>query len=811
MLLHDLRFTFRFFRRGPSLTVTLLALLALGLGAVTTMFSVAESLLLRPLPYPSAEELTLIWTKRPVGNHSPSSVADFADWKADASTFVQMAAIDQSGLTLTHEDAVAAHVSAAGVSGDFFPLFGLTAARGRLLGPADDQSSAPPIVVVSMNAWRTHFGADPSLVGQAVSLNGHPYTVVGIAPEGFRFGGAWGSGVDFWIPLAIERPRYDAERSRQHGGYYLHVVGRRRPGVSIEAAQTELDTIAGRLEREHPESNANAHIRLVDLQEELVGPLKKSVWMLFAAVGLVFLTVCANVAGLLLMRGSSRRGEMAARAALGATTGRLVAQLVTETTVLFVLGGLGGVVAASWLIDEIAKLLQIPATTLATIRLDLPVLASCFGIATLSGILFGLVPALAVSRVPAQAVLKETAAGAGLSRRQRLLGGALVATQVALAFVLLAGAGLALRGFAHAATTPSGFTGPGLATAGVSLAGERYTTPAERRAFYRQLLDAIAHHPGVESVAADNILPMTSDEDGFFQIEGHPPFERGGGPYLVRDVVTPGYFGTMGIPLLHGRDFSAGDTADSRPVVIISQSVAAKFFPDVDPIGQRLAWTWDGRAGEVEWREIVGVVGDIRRYGLGSPMPFEGYLPFSQDSRNRMVLAIRSPRAAAVLEELPAIVRRIDASQAVHDRQLMEDRLRASIDDLRYVSIVMGAFAAMSLLLATLGVFGLASYSTSRRTREFGLRMALGSSPERIMGLVVSSSLGLVSIGLATGLVVALALGRVLASRIPEVGGPDTTVFAVIAAILGLTGVAASLVPAYRAVRVPPSVALRAE
>jgi putative ABC transport system permease protein len=534
--------------------------------------------------------------------------------------------------------------------------------------------------------------------------------------------------------------------------------------------------------------------------------------MLFAAVGLVFLTVCANVAGLLLMRGSSRRGELATRAALGATTRRLALQLVTETTVIFVLGGVGGIVAASWLIHAVAELLQNPATTLVTIRLDLPVLASCLGIATLSGVVFGLVPALAVSRVPAQAVLKETAVGAGVSRRQRLLGGALVATQVALAFVLLAGAGLAIRGFASAATTPSGFTAREVATAGLSLAGERYSTAPERYAFYQQLLDAIAHHPGVESVAANNILPMTSDEDGFFQIEGRPPFERGSGPYLVRDVVTPGYFRTMGIPLVQGRDFGAGDTAESRPVVIISQSVAAKLFPDVDPIGRRLAWTWDSRGRrEMEWREIVGVVGDIRRYGLTYPMPFEGYLPFSQDSRGAMYLAIRSPRAAAVLDELPAIVRRIDATQAVHDRRLMEDRLRASIDDLRYVSVVMGAFAAMSLLLATLGVFGLASYSTSRRTREFGLRMALGSSPGRIVGLVLSSSLGLVSVGLATGLVVALAVGRLLASRVPEVGGPDAFVFAGIAAILGITGVAASLLPAYRAVRIPPSVALRSE
>jgi putative ABC transport system permease protein len=432
MLLHDIRFTFRLLGRGPSLTVTLLALLALGIGAVTTMFSVAESLLLRPLPYASPEELTMIWTKRPVGNHSPSSIADFADWRAEASTFVRMAAIDRTGLTLTHDGATAAHVSAAGVSGDFFPLFGLTPARGRLFGPDDDASSAPPVVVVSMNAWRTHFGADPSLLGQAISLDGRPYTVVGIAPEGFRFGGAWGSGVDFWLPLAVERPPYDAERSnRQIAGYYLHVIGRRRPGISIEAAQAELDTIAGHLEREHPESNANTRIRLADLQEELVGPFKESVWVLLAGVALVFLTVCANVAGLLLMRGLRRKGEMAARAALGATGRRLALQLVTETTVIFVLGGLGGVAAASWLIHALAELPQTPATTLLTIRLDLPVLASCFGIAMLSGVLFGLAPALAVSRVSAHALLKETAAAAGLSRRQRLLGGTLVATQVA--------------------------------------------------------------------------------------------------------------------------------------------------------------------------------------------------------------------------------------------------------------------------------------------------------------------------------------------------------------------------------------------
>jgi predicted permease len=345
----------------------------------------------------------------------------------------------------------------------------------------------------------------------------------------------------------------------------------------------------------------------------------------------------------------------------------------------------------------------------------------------------------------------------------------------------------------------------------VSLSGNRYAEPSEIRAFYQQWIEAIGSHPGVESVAANNILPMTSDEDDFFQIEGQPPFERGGGPYLVRDVITPRYFRTMDIPLLRGRDFSAVDTAESRPVVIISQSVAAKFFPDADPIGRRIAWSWDKREGATEWREIVGVVGDIRRYGLTEPAPFEGYLPFSQDSRRVMHVAIRSSRAAALLEELPMIVRTVDATQAVYDRRLMDDRLRDSIDDLRFVSVVMGAFAAMSLMLATLGLFGLASYSTSQRTREFGLRMALGSSPERIVGLVLSSGLRLIGAGLAVGLVGAFAMGRLLATRIPEVSGADAFVFAIIAGLLGLAGGVASLIPAFNAVRIPPSVALRSE
>ncbi len=810
-LLSDVRFALRMLRRSPGFFLTLLTVLVLGIGSTTAMFSVVESLLLKPLPYEHAEELTMVWREDPRIDTGPACIPDFLDWKAQSQSFSHLAAIDSSGLSLSSAGQKPEPLQGADVSGDFFPMLGLRPLAGRLLTPEDDQMSAPHVAVLAAALWHRRFGSDPGILGRTITLNSVPHTVVGIAPEGFSFSRPWSSRTDVWTPFATS-PRY-AEDHTQRGDHFMSVIGRRKAGVSLLEAQADMSAIAKNLELAYPDTNTRKTVRLEDLHDALVGSTRSGVWVLFAAVTLVFLVVCANVATLLLTRAQARRAEMAVRAALGATSSRLAAQIVTETVVVFLIASLGGALLARSLVGVLATGL-IENAGARTIDVHLDAVAVLFGVLTClaCGVVFGLIPALAASRVEPQAVLKESAARAGISRAERTVRSGLVVAQVAFAFALLVGSGLALKAFAKLDATPPGFDPVDLLTARVVLPDLKYADDAKGFRFYRDLIAKIAALPGVTAVAANDALPMGgSNSSGSFHIEGHPPSLPGDSPNLERNIVTPGYFAAMGIPILRGREFTDADGPDGRLVMVLSQAAAEKFFPGVDPIGQRIDWEDIDLHGEHAWREIVGIAGDVHRRGLMSPIVAESYAPLAQHSSRWMAIVVRSPRAAALQRDLPGIVQSVDPDQAVADYRLMVERVADSVGTQRYVALLLGAFALAALVLAVLGIFGLVSYVTALRTRELGIRMALGSSPEAVVFLVMRDGLRLLAAGLGIGLVCSVFVGRVLASRMDGVSALDLPVYATIPAVLGVTCLLACLIPAWRAARIPPALALRYE
>jgi putative ABC transport system permease protein len=808
-VLGDVRFALRLLRRSPGFAATLFFLLVGGIGATTAMFSVVESLLLAPLPYDHPEELNILWSSSPaMREHAGCSIPDFVDWRARATSFSSMAAIEHESFALTAQGARPQAFPGVDVTGDFFTLFRVHALRGRLLGPDDDHVGGPRVVVMSAHLWHERFASDPALVGGSVSLNNEGYTVVGIAPEGFGFGGTGTDRVDLWAPMQVASSRYIEAHERREEGF-LEVIARRQTGVTIPEAQAQLAVIARAIDARNPQIGAYRPVKVADLHDELVDDARGGVLVLFAAIGLVFLAVCANVANLLLTRGAARRGEMAIRAALGASRGRLMAQLITETVVLFVLAGAASVIVARVSLARLVDLLPLEGGAASLpIRVDVRALAACLVVSLVFGTIFGLVPAVFVSRVAPEEVLKESAARAGTSRAQRAVRGGLVVAQIALAFALLAGAGLASKAFTTLRATDPGFGVNDRIASYFTLSTARYPDDAAVRSFVRRLTAVVGAQPGVAAAGVDTILPFGgSSMSSTFDLEGRPPWPRGEEPEMERNVVTPGYFAAMGMPLLQGRDLAPTDRDGGRKVVIVSKTAADQLYPGESPLGRRM--TFDGGTSFVE---IVGVVGDVRRRGLSRGPIAESFEPLEQAQGSRTCwLVVDSPRAHELSRELPALVQQVDADQAASWGFELEHLVSESLGLQRSLTLLLGVFAAAALVLATLGVFGLVSYATGQRTREIGLRMALGSTPEGVVALVVRGGLSLIVGGLALGAVAALLVGRTLQGRLAGVQAFDLAVYATVPLILLGAGLLACLVPAWRAVRIPPAAALRYE
>ncbi|MGE0325137.1 MAG: ABC transporter permease [Polyangiaceae bacterium] len=807
-LLFDIRFSLRQLRHSPGFFATLLAVLIAGIGATTAMFSIAESLFMKQLPYEDSQQLDMIWLTQPNFPHTPFSYNDFADLREQSESYSKVAAVDYAGYSFSAPGAEPEFVPGANVSADFFELWKQSPLHGRYFTEADDRKGAPRIAVIGSDLWKRRFNSDPAVVGRSITLNGSEYTVVGVAHNGFRFSGVYSNNCQIWVPLHVALE--DLE-DWGRGNHFLHVMGRRGAGVSKAAAQAEASSIMSRLEAKYPDSNTKVGTDIITLHEALVGSARSSVWLLFGAVGLVFLIVCANVASLLLTRAQGRRAEIALRAALGAPRTRIVRQLVTETIVVFLLGAAGGSVLSFWLVELFREGLLDGSATMVNVSVDWLALSVTSAVCVLCGLSFGLIPALSVSSTEPQSVLKSSAARSGVSSRQKFVRSALVVAQVTLACALLIGSALAFRGFSRIAETPLGIDSSNMVVGRLTLTGKAYESRESQAAFVQSFREKLRAIPGVSEVVINSCMPMMgSNNNGSFLIEGTPDWAPGERPVLERNMVSPGYFAAIGTPMLRGRDFNDSDNGSGRKVMIISQAAANKYFPGQDPIGKRIDWGANQEKGDV-WREIIGVSADVRRNGpYDAPKP-EAFVPFSQRPEEYVSFGVRTQDIASTAKAIPAAVQAVDPGLAASSIQSYDERVAGRTSTQRYAVRMLSAFAIAALILAGMGIFGLVSYSTEQRTRELGLRMALGSPPGAVMRLVVGGGLRLLAIGTALGLLGAVWLGRNLEDSMPGVERFDLAAFAGIPLVLTLIGALACLLPAWKAMRMPPARALRYE
>jgi putative ABC transport system permease protein len=812
-LLQDVRYGLRTFIKKPGLTAIILLALALGIGANTAIFSVVNAVLLRPLPFQDPAQLVMVWSynQQLMREGMPVSAADFIDWQARSESFSEMAAFHSQAFNLT-DGVEPERAGGVRVSANIFSLLGVGAARGRVFTPDEDRPGNNRVVVISDGLWKRRYASDPNVLGSTIALNGEGYTVVGVMPEGFEFprrtdlpaGFQFPEHPDLWTPLALT-----PEQAQNRGRHYMAVVARLKPGVSAGQAGAEMVSITGQLEQQYPNSNTNMGAELVPLHNQIVGKVRKALLLLLAAVGLVLLIACANVANLLLARAASRRKEVSIRMALGASRWRLVRQFMTESLLLSIAGGALGLLVAVWGIDSLIAVAPADLPRLDEVSLDGRVVAFTLGLSVLTGILFGLAPALQSSKSDLNETLKEggrsQAAGAVQNHLRRLL----VVAEVALALVLLVSSGLMIKSFVQLLWVDPGFDPKNVVTVNVGLSPARYTEPHKRAAFFEQLLGRVESLPGVESAGAVYPLPMSGAEEGMgFSIEGQPPPQPGERRSCNPRWVTSGYFKAMGIALASGRYFTEQDAAESPRVAIINEAAAERYFPGEDPLGKRVRI---GFRGETP-REIVGVVKDVKHAALDEAAMMELYVPHAQWPSSFLTLVVRSSSDAA---SLPAAIRgevlAIDSQQPVHDVKTMEQLLSGTMAQRRFNMLLLGIFAAVALVLAALGIYGVISYSVTERTHEIGVRMALGAQRKDILSMVVTQGMVPALAGVAIGLGAAFALTRFISSLLYGVSASDFTTFASIPLLLAFVALVACYIPARRATKVDPMVALRYE
>ena len=793
----DVRFALRALRKSPGFAGVAVLTLALGIGLNTAIFSVVKGVLLDPLPYPDAGRL--VWGESEFGASRGAAVSppDYLDYRESATSFEYLGGRRGGGsYTLTGFDAPEI-VRGQSVTAELLDAFGRVPLLGRSF-TRDDELEGARAVVLSHAFWQSRFGGDPDVVGRTLSLDDEPWEVVGVMPAGFATLGE----ADFWRPIPLHTGSNLVRRFHN-----LRLVGRLRPGVTLEGAQAELDLIAARLEREYPESNATWRLVIQPLREFVVGPVRTGLEILWGAVALVLLIVCANVANLLLARGTGRRTEIAVRTALGASRGRIVRLLLTESLAL---AGLGCVAGVGLAVLGVRLLRAIEPGTLPRIEqigLDGWGLAFAIGVSLLTGLVFGLLPALAAARPDLTRALKAGGrGGSGVSGRVR---GALVVGEVALSFVLLIGAGLLLRSFARLVSVDPGFRTEGAVTASLSLPAARFEGEADVLSFDEALETRLEAFPGVSAVGFTSQLPLAGPgNDTYMAVPGR--HQLGTETQFNAQIrsASRGFFEAMGIPLLRGRAFTEADRAGAPPVVIVNRPFVETIFPDEDPVGRRLLID----LGEPLETEVIGVVGGVHEFGLGDPPPMTAYFPLAQATVwNQQVVIRTSGDPASVVAALPELVGRIDPLQPVGSVATYESLLGRSVARPRFQALLLGLFAAVALTLAVVGIYGVLSYLVARRSREVGIRIALGATRPRVIGLIVRRGLGLAGAGLAIGALAALGLTRFMESLLYGVTATDGWTFAGVAALLGLTSLAACYLPARRAAGVDPTTTLRQE
>lgn len=808
-LAQDIRYGVRMLRRNWGFTVVAVLTLALGVGANTAIFSVVYAVLLKPLPYANAQQLFNVFQEQKKDSSAKTgwSYLNFEEVRKQNTVFSGMAGAQRHQLTLTgHGEPTVVDTSV--VTPEFFSVFGAKPLSGRIFLAEDGRTGAPPVVMLSENLWRGQFGADEKIIGQSINLDKVAFTVVGVMPAAFRFPEITKSE-QIWVPL-VNDPLFGKWMERR-GGHWLQVTGRVRPGVSMERVEAELEAISTRLEAEFPAENSGWASRMIPLQQMIVGDVKTALLVLLGAVGLVLLMACANIANLLLTRATARTREMAVRTAMGAGRGRIVRQLLSENLVLGLLGGVAGVLFAYAGVRALTVLLPASLPLADGVRVDGVVLAFALALSAVASCVFGLAPAFFAAKANVIESLREGDGRSGESGGRRRARSFLAAAEVALAMVLLVMAGLLLRSFSRLLAVSPGFEVQNMVKAEVSLPRTQYATPEKWSAFAQELLKRVQAEPGMKDTAVAIPLPLADGRVNLtFDIAGAPPQSAAESRTADYVAASPEYFRVMGIPLVAGRVFDAHDAMDKARVTVISQAMAKTYFAGQNPVGKRLLFGFPPDAGD--FREIVGVVGDVRDATLEREPGAMMYVPYAQSPLPGAVLVVKSNLGMAnVAGTIRKDVQLMDKDLPVTGVALLSEAMMTSVAQPKFRTYLLGLFAGMALVLAATGIFGVISYSVSRRTREIGVRVALGASRGEIFGMVLRETLLLTGTGLLVGIPCALAASRAVGHMLFGVRPGDPATLIVVATILAGVAVLAGYIPARRATRVDPMIALRYE
>ena len=805
-LSQDLRYATRTFRRAPGFLLLTVLTIGIGVGANAAIFSIVNAVLLRPLPFGRPHELVLLTDsdRRTRQSNGDATPANFLDWRVRQHTLTALAGFRQATFALSGGDRPES-VAGSIVNANFFDVLDVKPTLGRTFGPGDEGAGAPRVAVLSDGLWRQRFGSSAAAIGQTLRINDEPHVIVGVMPPEIDYPDKSRA----WIPSHWRVPddplaaRTDPSGQRNHG--YFSVVGRVKPGQTIEGAQADLDAVAGSIERDFPATNQFQGVQLTPLRTDLVSDVRQTVLLLFAAVALLLLIATANVSGLLLARAAARHQEMAVRIALGASRARIVAQLLTESLVLAVLGGATGVILAMWLIGPLVAMSPADLGVAGTVTVDRTVLLFGLAVSTFAGLLFGLAPALQLARQDVHGDLKQGARG-GVSVGQRRLRAVLVAGEIALSLVLLVGAGLTIRSFAKVQQQPPGFNPDRVLTFGLSLPSARYPTPQQKAEFWQRAIAAVREIPGVEVAGATSRLPLLpGNSTRGLTIRDLPPNAQASAHYRT---ASPDYFRAMGIPLLRGRVFEEADREGRPLVAVISAAAARRFWPNRDPLGERFS------INDPEIT-IVGVVGDVRAAALDAAPQPTVYVPYRQDPWPSMVFTLRFGALdavdAGIHTSIRAAISGVDKDQPIGAILTMDEQMSKSLTRRRFSVTLLSAFGAIAAALAAIGLYGVLAFIVAQRRREIGVRMALGAQPRDVIADVMGHGLRLAAIGVVIGIAMALAGTRLLRSLLFGTSPTDALTFAAVATLLVIVAAAASLVPALRASRVDPLIALRDE
>ena len=813
-LIRDLNYALRVLAKRPVFALVAILTLAVGIGANTAIFSVVNAVLLRQLPFKNPGKLVWVWSTRTDRDRAFFSIPDFLDYKERSQRVEELAAFANWGASLTGT-AEAERFQGVRITSNAFQLLGVEAAAGRTLLPEDDKPGNERVLVISYGLWQRRFGGDPNLIGQSLALNDQKYTVVGVLPSSFIFPGAEAE-TEIAVPLS---PGTDARRA-ERGSNFLRVFARLKPDAAIKQVQSEFATISSDLKQKYPDTNGkHTDPRVLLLQDEIVGSYKTALLVLLAAVGLVLLIACSNLASLLMARASARRKEMAVRTALGAGRTRLIRQLLTENMLLAAAGGILGILGAWWSIDLVLRLSPSDLPRAGEINIDTRVLAFTVAVSLLAGIVFGLAPAIQATRVDLIAVLKGGTTGSTGGASSNRTRSTLVVAEIAISLVLLIGAGLLVKSFQRLQSVSPGFNAQGLLLVRLSLPQSRYSKSEDCGTFYDNLVTRVGALPSVESIGLTNVVPLSATNVRTdFTIVGRAPASPTDVPAAQNRLVSSAYFHTMGITVLKGREFAEFDTSRSQPVAVIDKAMAEQYWPAENPIGSHLKID-DGGSAAARDAEIIGVVENVKNFGLDEEPTPTIYSPFSQMPEaslgfflNRMNLVVRtSSEPLSLAQSVRSAVQSIDKDVPASSARSLDQFISASVAPRRFNLLLFGVFAGIALLLSVAGVYGVISYSVSQSTREIGIRMALGARPGDVLKGVLAQGMRLVVMGVSIGIVGAFALTRVISGLLYGVSATDPATFSGVSIMLAIVALGACFVPARRATKVDPMKAIRYE